>query len=373
MPRNKKKLVVYFTSGGPAPGMNAVTHALTVFLLRQMGYIVIALEKGLSNARERKFARHQVLDENAIKSLRMRGGSVAKNARASIRKGTEDLANILEMIAYLEDRYNAELVAVIGNGGNDTFESVVKLSEELSQRGITVLHLAKTIDNDLWLPLDMSFSPFLEAPDVSIPGYCSYGYSTVCSSMGKRIGSSVLDAETYGQGIYIIETMGRLPGWIAYGSAKCAESSYRQQTDEYVRGRLGPLAFSLEVAEKLKIKDISLDRFAEIIAGSLRNRLTDKVTIDDVIVLSEGSKRILNDDSTALLCELAETTPEKLPVDEFGHPDNSSLPIVKPLAKRVGKLLGVKGRDLVMGYGTRCLTPDSLGSGDCLSDWHKSR
>lgn len=352
------KIVLYYTSGGPAPGMNNVTRSMTLGLI-DAGFKVFGFHRGLSEVRKGNIEGLITLNRRRVERIAKRGGSILKNARASLRDD-EHLQATIDAILRIESNQNGQVVAVVGNGGNDTFESTNRLKTGFAERNlerIKVLHAAKTIDNDLWLPTDSS-SPFALAPEVEIEGIPSYGYSTAVESMGQRVVSSLFDAETTGKRVFIVETMGRRPGWMAYGTREVAQSMYGEIVGRRAKP---PITITREVLEKMGVNEenrISLERLAEICANTLRTRLSDGDTVDDVIIVSEGVKELLDDKSAEVLAACAEKKLKDIERDEFGHLQLSGLPFAAPLAKRVESLLNVGARALVMGYGTRCLPPN---------------
>src|SRR4029077_1658392 len=71
---------------------------------------------------------------------------------------------------------------------------------------ISIVHVPKTIDND-YLGIDFTF-----------------GYFTAVETLAGEIRNLLADAEAV-QGYYLVETMGRSAGWLAYGAAIAGEAS----------------------------------------------------------------------------------------------------------------------------------------------------
>ena len=121
--------------------------------------------------------------------------------------------------------------ALVSIGGDDTLKTANKfklVQEHLpaSEPRISVVHVPKTIDND-YNGIDFTF-----------------GYFTAVETLASEIRNLLADAEAM-QGYYLVETMGRSAGWLAYGAAIAGEAStvisveditgaYRQE-EEYDR------------------------------------------------------------------------------------------------------------------------------------------
>ena len=75
-----------------------------------------------------------------------------------------------------------------------------------SSRRIPVVHLPKTIDND-YSGIDFTF-----------------GYFTAVETLAAEIRNLLADAESTGS-YFLVETMGRSAGWLAYGAGIAGEAS----------------------------------------------------------------------------------------------------------------------------------------------------
>ncbi len=124
-------------------------------------------------------------------------GAAMGSGRLSLRP--EDVPTALSVLS----RYNIGYLFTIG--GNDTAEVAHRIAEETRARGqeLTVIHIPKTIDNDL---------PLTD----HTPGYGSAARFVALATMGAG-----KDAEAMGEAspITILEVMGRDAGWLAASSA----------------------------------------------------------------------------------------------------------------------------------------------------------
>jgi len=178
--------VAVLTSGGDAPGMNAairavvrsgVVHGLQMFGVRR-GYTgLIAGEFIHLGPREVGGIIHQ-------------GGTMLETSRCQDFKSE---AGQLAAIRQLHDHDIANLVVIGGNGSQAG-------SEALSRRGIRVIGIASTIDNDLY------------GTDVSI------GTSTALDTALDAIDRLRVTAAAH-ERAFLVELMGRHCGYLAASAA----------------------------------------------------------------------------------------------------------------------------------------------------------
>ena len=101
--------------------------------------------------------------------------------------------------------------ALVSIGGDDTLKTANKFKRfqdylPPEEKRIAVVHVPKTIDND-YRGIDFTF-----------------GYFTAVESLASEIRNLLADAEA-GRMYFLVETMGRSAGWLAYGAAIAGEAS----------------------------------------------------------------------------------------------------------------------------------------------------
>jgi 6-phosphofructokinase 1 len=101
--------------------------------------------------------------------------------------------------------------ALVSIGGDDTLKTANKFKrfQEFlpeNEPRIAVVHVPKTIDND-YRGIDFTF-----------------GYFTAVETLAGEIRNLLADAEA-GRMYFLVETMGRSAGWLAYGAAIAGEAS----------------------------------------------------------------------------------------------------------------------------------------------------
>jgi len=188
------KKIGVLTSGGDSPGMNAAIRAVVRCGI-DAGLEVWGIERGYEGLLDGEF---RLMDRSSVGDILHRGGTILKTARCERFKEAKWLDKAAEML----DTFEIEGVVVIGGDGS------LRGGLELSERGIKVMGLPGTIDNDL------SYTDFTIGFDTAV--------TTVLDAVGKiRDTSSAHDRTT------VIEVMGRHCGDIALysalaGGAECA-------------------------------------------------------------------------------------------------------------------------------------------------------
>ena len=128
------RVIGILTSGGDAPGMNAIIRAVTRSALAR-GYEVYGIKDGYKGLVEGNF---QKLERSSVSDIMFRGGTFLGTARLPEFK-EENIQNIA--IKQMK-RVNMDSLVVIG--GDGTYRGAY----DLSKKGIHVVGLPGTIDND---------------------------------------------------------------------------------------------------------------------------------------------------------------------------------------------------------------------------------
>jgi 6-phosphofructokinase len=205
MERNKLAILV---GGGPAPGINAVIGAATI-RARLEGIDVVGIRDGFEWIMQGDISHVMPLGIDVVSRIHFRGGSYLGIARANPTKDPALLDRTIDSLL----RLNVSQLVTIG--GDDTAFSAMKLEERAAGR-IRVVHVPKTIDNDLDLP-----------PHVDTFGFQSarhYGVDIVKNLM--------VDAKTTSRWYFVI-AMGRKAGHLALGIGKAAGATVTLITEEF--------------------------------------------------------------------------------------------------------------------------------------------
>jgi 6-phosphofructokinase len=202
---NKLAILV---GGGPAPGINSVIAAATI-RARLEGLEVVGIRDGFEWLMQGDITHTVPLSIEAVSRIHFRGGSHLGIARANPTKDPQLLENTVNALLRLDV---SQLVTI---GGDDTAFSAMKLEEHAAGR-LRVVHVPKTIDNDLDLP-----------PHVDTFGYQSarhYGVDILKNLM--------VDAKTTSRWYFVI-AMGRKAGHLALGIGKSAGATVTLITEEF--------------------------------------------------------------------------------------------------------------------------------------------
>jgi len=170
------------TGGGDCPGLNPVIRAVTRRAL-QAKLRVLGIRNGWKGLIE---ADVVPLTLQSVSGILPKGGTVLGTSRTNPYKRPEDHAKLLEHFKRLQ------LDALIVIGGEDTLGVATKMSQE----GIKVVGVPKTIDNDL------------SATDYT------FGFDTAVNIAMEAIDRLHTTAESHHR-IMVAEVMGRHAGWIA--------------------------------------------------------------------------------------------------------------------------------------------------------------
>jgi 6-phosphofructokinase len=240
MESNKLAILV---GGGPAPGINAVIGAATI-RARLEGIEVLGIRDGFEWIMQGDVDHVMTLSIDLVSRIHFRGGSHLGIARANPTKDPSLLDRTIDSLLRLKV---SQLVTI---GGDDTAFSAMKLEERAAGR-IRVVHVPKTIDNDLDLP-----------PHVDTFGFQSarhYGVEIVKNLM--------VDAKTTSRWYFVI-TMGRKAGHLALGIGKAAGATVTLITEEFMPPtRLRTIVDSLVAAIIKRLADGRRDGVAIIAEG----------------------------------------------------------------------------------------------------------
>jgi phosphofructokinase-like protein len=191
------------TGGGDAPGLNAVIRAATLAALHN-GWEVLGIRRGYTGLLEGEVDGEpgiMNLTYNAVRGITHLGGTILGTTSRGNPFGMtprepdgtwqgRDLSD--ELIARLRALEVDALLAIGGDGS-------LKVAHILHQRGMQVIGVPKTIDNDL------------RATDIT------FGFRTAVEVATDAIGRLHSTAEAH-QRVMVVEVMGRHTGWIALES-----------------------------------------------------------------------------------------------------------------------------------------------------------
>lgn len=303
------KSVAIICGGGPAPGINAVISSVAKIFLKD-GYRVIGVHEGYKGI----FSNDpQIKEFNFDHADRIfsRGGSTLIMGRYKPKDHEFNIKFFVD--------YNVKLLVTIG--GDDTASTANRLSKFLKSNNLDVrnIHVPKTIDNDLPLPDRNPTFGFHSAKDE-----------------GVRIGNTVYEDARTSQNWFIMSTMGRSAGHLAFGIASACHF---------------PMMIIPEMFSKTKP---TLDKIINLVISSMIKRRILGIHYG-VALVSEGVFHILDEN------ELKESG-ILFTYDDHGHPELGNVSkstIFNVLVQEKLKSLDIKikSRPVELGYELRCCRP----------------
>jgi len=303
--------------GGPAPGINGVIGAAATTALRR-GHEVVGILDGwrwlMAGDGEALATHTRSLHEEDVARVHLQGGSILHTARAN---PTKDPAHLDACVRSLESLGVDRLVSI---GGDDTAFSALRVAS-VSQGRISVVHVPKTIDNDLPLPDD-------------IP---TFGYETARQVGAELVENMAEDCRTTGRWFFLI-LMGRKAGHLALGAGTAAGAAVTLIPEEFPGHPSEPIA---------------LDDVVRTLEGAIVKRRAAGLR-DGVAVVAEGIAERLDPEELDFLKDVGR--------DEHGHIRLADVPLGRLLAERVRAALGERGVELAIGnkdigYELRCAKP----------------
>ena len=200
--------------GGPAPGINSAISSITIEAVNR-GYEVIGILDGFSHLMERRVDMTRPLRIEDVSQIHYRGGSIIRTSRANPTRRADHLRNTLDSLRELGVSHLATI------GGDDTSFSASEVSRQ-SDGQIKVVHVPKTIDNDLPLPAGMP----------------TFGYETA-RHLGTEIVRNLIEDFRSTNRWYIVIAMGRAAGHLALGIGKSAGATLTIIPEEFRSERIG--------------------------------------------------------------------------------------------------------------------------------------
>ena len=183
------------TGGGDAPGLNAVIRAVVLSALNE-GWDVYGIRRGYGGL----FREDGVvpMDRASVEGITHRGGTILGTTNRgsplawprTLPDGSVETVDRSQDVLDAFDRFGLDALVAIGGDGS------LRIAAELSDRGLPVVGVPKTIDNDL------------AATQVT------FGFHTAVQTATDAIDKLHSTAESH-QRVMVVELMGRHTGWIA--------------------------------------------------------------------------------------------------------------------------------------------------------------
>ncbi len=185
------KRVAFLTSGGDCQALNATMRGVAKGLYHELG-MDVEIYGFLEGYKGLMYNEYRQLTPQDFSGILTKGGTILGSSRESFKTMREPDENGMDKIAAMKRNYRRlELDCLVILGGNGTQKTANLLREE----GLNIIHLPKTIDNDIW-GTDMTFG-FQSAVDIATD--CIDCIHTTAASHGR---------------VFIVEVMGHKVGWL---------------------------------------------------------------------------------------------------------------------------------------------------------------
>lgn len=186
------------TGGGDAPGLNAVIYAVTL-AAHQRGWEVFGIQSGYAGLLDT--SKIIPLTPERVAGIVAHGGTIlgTTNRGDPFRLPVKNLAGQIEFhdvsdrVVENFKRLGFDVLVAVGGDGSLT------LGHQLAQKGVPVIGVPKTIDNDLQGTLQ------------------TFGFDTAVATATEAIDKLHSTAAAH-ERIFVVEVMGRYAGWIALHS-----------------------------------------------------------------------------------------------------------------------------------------------------------
>jgi len=296
--------------GGPAPGINGVIGSATV-CAELAGHRVIGMYEGFRWLMQGDTEHTVDLRTADVSRIHLDGGSILQTSRAN---PTRDDRHLETVVKSLEALGVDHLITI---GGDDTAFSAHRVAECAGER-IRVVHVPKTIDNDLPLA----------------PGVPTFGFETARQVAATNLKALMEDARTSPRWYFVI-VMGRQAGHLALGAGKSAGVTVTL------------------IPEEFEETPIRLSAVTRVLEGAILKRAALGRPYG-VAVIAEGVAEHLDHSDLEMLANVER--------DEHGHIRLAEVPLGDVLRDAVRNSL--KERDLKtailskdLGYELRCADP----------------
>lgn len=305
------KVIGILTAGGDSPGLNAAIRGIGKAAQRSYGMQVLGFRDGFRGLVENRVVR---LEGDLLSGILTMGGTILGTSRDKPHKmpmGSEQL-DMTDVIVANYERHKLDALICLGGGGTQ------KNAYRLMQKGLNVITLPKTIDNDVAMT-DATF-----------------GYDTALNIATDAIDRLHSTAHSHHR-IIVVEIMGHNTGWLALGA-----------------GIAGG-------ADVILIPEIPYK--TEIIAEAIRVRAVGGKGFS-IVAVSEGARSVEDQTQLERLAadlEAADSKEErkeiKAKIAEFeSHLHESTL----RLTQRLEALTGLESRLTILGHVQRGGTPSPV-------------
>ncbi|MCM2359937.1 MAG: 6-phosphofructokinase [Geobacteraceae bacterium] len=192
------KRIGILTGGGDCPGLNAVIRGVVKGAVLKRGWEVVGIEDGFDGLLAPEKCRLLSLED--VRGILPRGGTILGTTNRGnpfsypvVKNGKTEFIDISAQVVANLGQLGIDALIVVGGDGS------LKIALELVNKGVNIVAVPKTIDNDL-METDVTF-----------------GYNTALETATDALDKLHTTAESHHR-VMILEVMGRYAGWIALES-----------------------------------------------------------------------------------------------------------------------------------------------------------
>ncbi len=186
------KRIGLLTSGGDCQALNAAMRGVVKALWYTLGPEEVEIYGFFNGYKGLIYSNYKKLDFSDFSGILTRGGTILGSSRTPFKLIREPDENGVDKVAAMKQNYyklNLDCLVILG--GNGTHKTANLLSEE----GLNIVTLPKTIDNDLW-GTDMTF-----------------GFQSAVNLATNVIDCIHTTASSHSR-VFIVEVMGHKVGWL---------------------------------------------------------------------------------------------------------------------------------------------------------------
>ncbi len=198
MSASKIKRIGILTGGGDCPGLNAVIRAVAKTAFNHYGIEVVGITNGFRGMIENDYFS---INDCHVSGILHRGGTILGTTNrdnpfrfpVGTDNGTTVWGDVSDRAIANLEKMEIDVLIIVGGDGS------LIIGNELYKKGVPVIGIPKTIDNDL------------SATDIT------FGFDTALNTATDAIDKLHTTAESHHR-VMVLEVMGRNAGWIALHS-----------------------------------------------------------------------------------------------------------------------------------------------------------
>jgi 6-phosphofructokinase 1 len=304
------KFVGILTSGGDCPGLNAAIRGVGKTALGFYGMQVIGFRDGFRGFMEN---RTMEFDSEMLSGILTQGGTILGTSRDKPHRMPVGgkIVDVTDVIVDNYHKHHLDVLVCLGGGGTQ------KNAFRLAEKGLNIITLPKTIDNDVLLT-DVTF-----------------GFDTALSVATEAIDRLHSTAHSHHR-IIVVEIMGNKVGWLALGAGIAGGA------DAIL---LPEIPYDVEsVADAIRARSHRGKRFSLVAVAE------GAISKQDVHAMRAAEEKVAKAKSRSAQAG-AEAELKQLETQHAGN--------TMRLAKELEKLTGLESRVTILGYLQRGGTPSA--------------